>query len=559
MLPVFRIETDRVRLVWSQKRRPAAGPVLSTPVDDPVQPAQPWPEAARLQVAHAGALREQTDYLLFVQALAPATVTLHHRDPVLLHGLHGTDDGRTLHGMFNFGAQVGQSRFVLALDGKPHLAFAVSVSPSKLDYVQDYRAMRDEVEACARGLALEYLRTTMQPGTALPALPGGTPGWVMLLRTVLDALEQALGYVAAHPYRELTPVPQRVRVELIRHPGAAVRRAVQTGQGQGGWKRLHDGTPVHTHLPVPRPQYTLDTPEHRWIAARLERIDHELALLRTTEARRQGARQAAIDHELAALQRRVQVLGQLPPIREAARTTAPVSLVPPLRLLTAPGYREAYQCLLRLQQGLHLDGDALVLTLKDLHLLYEYWCFLSLAQLVAYTTNSEVPLSSLLSVEQAGLRLRLRRGMEQTLRWQLPGGRRVSLVYNPRFGGETYVVPQQPDFLLTVTGPGGTARWYVLDAKYRLDATPGYVRRFGVPGPPVAALNDLHRYRDAIQTRGERTVAQALVLFPWREDVPGTFAASRHHRLLNTVGIGALPLLPGATDWLAAWLRQVLN
>jgi hypothetical protein len=559
MTPVFRIETDRVRLVWSGKRRQVAGPPVSTGLDGPVQLLQPAPTFAHLDVTQAGPLQEQTDYLLFVQTLAPATVMLHHRDPVLLRGLHGADDGRTLHGVVNFGAQVGQSRFVVAVDGKPHLAFIVSVSPSKLDYVQDYRAMRAEVEAFARGLALEYLRTTVQPGEGVPAWPVGTPGWVLLLHTLLADLEQALGYVAAHPYRAMTTAPQMTRIGQVRPPSAAVRRAVLTGRGQGGWTRLRDGTPVHTHLPAPRPQYALDTPEHRWIAARLQHLGNLLGTLRGAEARRPGVRQGAIDRELASMQQRVGALGQLPPFQESTAATEATPLEPSLRLLTAPGYREAYQALLRLQQGLHLEGEALALTLKDLHLLYEYWCFLTLVQRVADATDSSRPPLSLLSVAQDGLRLRLRQGRDQTVGWDLPGGGQVSLTYNPRFGGKAYLVPQQPDFLLTVAPPDGPPRHYVLDAKYRIDTTPGYVRRFGMPGPPVEALNDLHRYRDAIRIRGERTVVQALVLFPWREDVAGTFAASRHYRLLNTVGIGALPLLPGATDPLAAWLRQVVG
>ncbi len=62
-----------------------------------------------------------------------------------------------------------------------------------------------------------------------------------------------------------------------------------------------------------------------------------------------------------------------------------------------------------------------------------------------------------------------------------------------------------------------------------------------MPGPPREALNTLHRYRDAIR---DASGAQ------------GAFARSRLHRLLDEIGVGALPMLPGATAYLDAWLKE---
>jgi hypothetical protein len=229
-------------------------------------------------------------------------------------------------------------------------------------------------------------------------------------------------------------------------------------------------------------------------------------------------------------------------------------------LLSASGYREAYRACLRLQQGLSLEGGPLHLRLKELHLLYEYWCFLTLVRLAGEVTGQRVPWQSLIAVEQSGLRLQLRKGRRQTILFPLAGRRRLEVTYNPRFGGKGYLVPQQPDLLVTLRGPGEAAAQYVLDAKYRLDATPSYCRRYGTPGPPADALNDLHRYRDAIRDRrgGGRVVVQALALFPYREGEPGMFARSRLYRMLDEIGVGALPLLPGATTHLRAWLEGVL-
>ena len=57
----------------------------------------------------------------------------------------------------------------------------------------------------------------------------------------------------------------------------------------------------------------------------------------------------------------------------------------------------------------------------------------------------------------------------------------------------------------------------------------------------------------------ERAVVQAVALFPYREEEPGLFEKSRHHRMIDEIGVGAIPLLPGNTEHLAAWLRGVMD
>lgn len=180
-----------------------------------------------------------------------------------------------------------------------------------------------------------------------------------------------------------------------------------------------------------------------------------------------------------------------------------------------------------------------------------------------------LPTRELLAVEQHGLRVLLRRGREHAVIFKIPEGRRITLTYNPRFGGDPLLVPQRPDILLEIHDPGRPPIRLVLDAKYRIDASPKYMRRYGSPGPPEDALNGLHRYRDAIVNPGspfdsrgipERTVTQAIALFPDREAEPDAFRASRLWKSIGRIGVGAIPLLPGSTGYLEEWVRgMVLN
>ncbi|HEV2150534.1 MAG TPA: nuclease domain-containing protein, partial [Longimicrobiaceae bacterium] len=247
----------------------------------------------------------------------------------------------------------------------------------------------------------------------------------------------------------------------------------------------------------------------------------------------------------------------------AAAGDPPPGLASP-QLTLAPGYREAHRACLLLRLGLSLEGGPVRLAVKDLGVLYEYWCFLALARVLAARTASPLRARDLLAVEERGLRVLLRRGREHSLAFPLPDGGRAVLTYNPRFGGAPLLVPQQPDLLLEVRRPDGAATRVVLDAKYRITAAAEYVARYGSPGPPEDALNVLHRYRDAIVRPGgrdgpERLVTRAAALFPFREAEHGAFCASRLWRSLDTLGVGAIPLLPGSTEYLEEWIAHVLD
>lgn len=553
MSTLFTITTNELTLTWSQRRKkkpPVEPGKVSSVVS--VQGLRQGVEP-ELHVRDDGViLFEQVNYSLFIKSRTEATVQVRHRDPVLVQSLQQADGGRVLHGTINFGSQVGLSRFVVEVDGIPHIALEVEVFPSKLDYQADYEALRTDVETLATELVVAYLRATYAKGQAIPALQAGPLAWLALLGHMIGDLEDALMYIARYPTWETERAVVEGRLEQARRPDTMLRRAIRHGAGRGAKQIVADGYPARERVPSIRGRYTLDTPSHRWLAAQVQYIQRRLATLHQREARqRLSVRRHQTLKDLQALQNRMTRLSQLPPM-QVRNMNRPVS--PPLRLFTAPGYREAYRICVRLRQGLNLEGGPLQLGQQALHLLYEYWCYLTLVKLIARHTGHPLPWATLLAVEQQGLHLRLAKGRTHALSFDLSDGRKLSLVYSPRFTGKHYLVPQQPDMLLTLHDEGAQTAQFILDAKYRVDASLSYQRRYGMPGPPADALNTLHRYRDAIQ--GE--VVQALALFPFHGQAD-VFAESRHHRLLGQIGVGAIPLLPGHTAFLEDWLRTILG
>src|SRR5690606_12960123 len=80
----------------------------------------------------------------------------------------------------------------------------------------------------------------------------------------------------------LRRAPGLVRASRLAHPDAAVRRAVAQGRGAGE-AAVVGGRGVRERLPARPPRLTRDTPEHRWLRARIEAAAHRLALVRREE------------------------------------------------------------------------------------------------------------------------------------------------------------------------------------------------------------------------------------------------------------------------------------
>lgn len=536
----FELETDRVRVAWH---------------GDPAPPdaAQPG-EVLRAKALRGGAVRvrgsgaalaEHSTHRVLVRSVEGHAVALHHADPVLVRRVvRDGADGSVLAAVVDFRGTVGEARFVVEAGGRPELAFTVTVAPTRVS-AAEAEAMRAEVDAVLAGLALDYLRGAHRRATPVE-VPSVRASWLTLVRHALPRLERALEGIARGARWDVRRGAVPLRAERVRRPDALVRRALARAEAE-----CRPVLPTRHALP------TLDTPEHRWLRARVERAWREaVALLRAERALPPTPRRRRTCAHLDDVAARLERLRRTEPLASATPGPPPA---PTPRLLRAAGYAEAYAAARRLALGLALGAGPLRQATRDLPALYETWVFLTVARTLAELLGTSLPPQGFFRADMRGIRLRLRRGRRHAVR--LEGrGVRVELVYEPRLDASGGLLVQRPDLLLTVEREHEPPRWFVLDAKYRRVDDATYVRRFGAPGPPEDALGDLHRYRDAILTgtnAPQRIVEAAVAIYPWRADP--AFGASQLWRALETVGVGAIPLLPGQALWLRRWLAQILE
>lgn len=579
MTDIFRIETDRTNLSWSESSQSENSDAIQTAGRLAVSPSSrtgkkikiwrsglPANSENNLDVEFGPRLFEETPYSLLLASGNKRPVELKHRDPAILQSLHATTDGSIVHGTIDFKDQIGRSRFSVCVDGEIEYDFEVEVFPVKLDYAADYNVLLADVQEILSGLVLEYLRSTFQLGFATDCNNPSRLEWILLLRHVVDDLERGLRYLEKHPHHGLIRERISTRVEKLKRPDATISKMIQQGKGRGPKTQTASGLVLHSKLPEHRARTTLDTPEHRWLASQLTRIRRILADIHLAEIKggaSRDARQSRILEELENLQNRIAKLRSIEPLVKA-RGFPPAGFTS-LTLQARPGYREAYRACLILLQGLRVDGGPVDLLLKNTGQLYEYWCYLALLRLIAKITGEQMPVRGMFSVQKHGLRVRLKRGTTQTVVFS-NGDRSLELTYSPH-KDSVFSFPQ-PDVVLTFHDPHRPTLRLVFEAKYRIDPTANHIKLFGMPGPSTESIDVLHRYRDAILRQTglqgaesetlKDTVMQGVALFPYA-DVEDRFRKSWFWTSLEQDGIGAIPFLPAETRYLEEWLRALLQ
>ena len=229
MTDIFRIETERTNLSWSENsetEHAAEGRLAISPSSRTRKQIKIWRGSLPDSVAHnlelevGPRLYEETPYSLLLSSGDKRRVQLRHRDPEILRTLHSSADGRIVHGTIDFKDQIGRSRFSVCVDGEIEYDFEVEVFPAKLDYTADYKVLLADVQEIVSGLVLDYLKSTFQLGFATDVNDSSRLEWILLLRHVVDDLERGVPVTC---YATLFPKPFEFLVHSLCLAGSASR------------------------------------------------------------------------------------------------------------------------------------------------------------------------------------------------------------------------------------------------------------------------------------------------------------------------------------------------
>ena len=461
----------------------------------------------------------------------------------------------TLAGFINYGNEIGRSELQLVYHiGKEqrHFKLGYEVLSTKLNYHEHWKKIIEDIEAEYRMLSLDYMKRTFHGFS--PDTKGDTPEliWWSIFAGEQEKFVKACRSIIERPRRRLRGYEVYLRADkLKRMPSNIENEVAEHRREQAHLYRVEE------HI------QSNDTQENRFLKYALNQIASKYEILKKRlEAIKNTSE--TLKQEMDAVEKTLKYLKRNPFFRTVGRFKGLTqeSLV----LQKATGYSQVYRTWQLLRRAYSLNDGMYRLQSKDIATLYEIWCFIEVSHIVREQLGINVDVDHRNRMEMNGVfTWELGKGEHSRILFRKDGIELAELVYNPKHTDRedesismehlvVPTVPQKPDIVLQLTKDDierGMKMTYLFDAKYRIsDRTDA-----GVDTPPDDAINQMHRYRDAIYYKdnkdGDATLKKEVVggyiLFPGNGD-PAEVAKAKFQQSLDEVNIGAFPLRPNDAD-----------
>lgn len=439
--------------------------------------------------------------------------------------------------------------------------FAFRVVSPKLDTKDDYNHILAEINAQYNEIIYQYLTLTLQ-NLQRGGKSNNDVVWLSIFRNIAKDYEKWVRYIVNKPHLRQSREVRYDRADRVKRwsPLMAEKYSQIEAEGRLDREYFRHEEIIHTH----------NTRENRFVKFTLDRIGSRLSsIVDKIKAKNAKAKEAdkVADSEIAELD------GYVSSIRRLAHSSLMRNLRgEPLRsesmvLQKRTGYAQVYKYWLLLQKGIELFEGANAIGVRPIWELYELWCFLKMRQVVADILGlhfdnpdeiTENPMPMVKPFED--------NNQEHTVFYNCSDGSKARLHYQHTYSRKTGEVhtattENRPDIVLTIIKPDGFELTYLFDAKYRLlddnklnqEDRDELAAADGADTPPADALNQMHRYRDAIyygsdrQTHSAKEIIGGYILFPGRGD-NDSVRKRFFYKSIETVNIGAFPLLPDASD-----------
>lgn len=514
-------------------------------------------------------------------------------------------------GRIRTGQYVGTLELVLLDHDNQSIAkLPVEIRSLKVDYIEEYRSMLEDIAEKSSDLLLN-IRSPVA-GNIIPD-PGKNSETVAqrfaFLKSLLGGRHflDSLNRITVMPHHQLQKVSYRRNITSKFKGSASTLRNMAKGTQR---IKVPSNLPLHSKLKTlpqtisdTRKHVTLDTPENRFVKFALRSF---LAFIFSMKQRLSDLKEPSdsiLNSEISVLEDQLETILS----RQFFRGISEPDLLPlgsPV-LQRKGGYRELLRAWLHFDTASKLtwDGglDVYQAGRKDVAVLYEYWVFFKLLEIVTNVFALKSSFSKdLIEKSTDGFGLKLKRGKHLAVKgYYSSAGRKLDIKfsYNRSFtniqkiidptdgciksfpASGSWTKQMKPDYTLSLW-PSGISEQQAertelivhlhFDAKYRID---NLVQLFGdsddenqssateelvlsnsghqSAGVKRDDLLKMHAYKDAI-----RRTAGAYVLYPGEEVVNW----NGYHELLP--GLGAFPLKPAAngpdgSQELVTFLKQV--
>ena len=458
-----------------------------------------------------------------------------------------------LAGFLNYGNEVGRSEIQLIYQVGAEtrsFVFSFEVLSTKLNYHEHWKAIIEDIEQEYRMLSLDYMRRTFHGFS--PDASGETPEiiWWSVFANEQKKFIKACKNIIDRPRHRLHGKETYKRADKLTFVPSCIENELAE----------HRADCSHLYR-VEERVWTNDTKENRFLKFALGQITDRYEILKKRIEAIKNASDV-MKEDMQATLATLKHLQRNPFFRTVGNYKGmnQESLV----LQKATGYSQIYRTWSLLHRSYSLNDGIYRLQTKDIATLYEIWCFIEVSHIVKEKLHlSDEDIDHRNRMEMNGLfTWDLGKGEHSRILFKKDDIELAELVYNPKSTKRENLsagikdwtvptVPQKPDIVLQLTKNDlqeGMKMTYLFDAKYRIDGKD----KNGVDVPPEDAINQMHRYRDAIYYKDyqsdalKKEVIGGYILFPG-DGEPAVVAESKFRKTIDEVNIGAFPLRPKDT------------
>lgn len=465
--------------------------------------------------------------------------------------------------------------------------FSFEVVSPKLDTKKDYQSILQAVNAEFEGIVFRYLSMTMQQFGS--GQHQSLEIWMQVFEQVVDNYLKSVDRIIKNPHSKSRTQELYAHADRIKRWTPEMEETYAEKEAE---KRLEEH-----YFRYEVYDKTVNSMENRFVKYTLQQIGKKLDLVFSNVLRRNLTEiSESYRTRWLGYQARIQKFQRHPFFAAVGKFEGlrHESLV----LQSRMGYQQVYKDWLKLRKGIAFYEGATNIGTLQIWEIYELWCFIKVKQMVLRILRLD-PKSPLIS-EPNGALINYQQTLSQdkgadyrivikypTIDDTLPqteedavfarqlqehAGDVISIHYQHTFSRlgtddfdvRTMTTEQRPDIIINIRKADGQVLTYLYDAKYRvwsdknLDKSEDWFERDpedvqelrGADYPPADAINQMHRYRDAIyygMKDGERPESKEIIggyiLFPGRGD-DESISRRFYSRSIEQVNIGAFPLLP---------------
>ncbi|UYZ37996.1 restriction endonuclease-like protein [Clostridium beijerinckii] len=322
-------------------------------------------------------LKEYSNYEIIIQSKNNANIEFYHENINIRNEVTSiTSKSKNLSGVINFKGDIGATDFVIKVNNKIELEITLEVYPTKISYKEDYKAILRDVNEEIYNLAYGFLARTYLSSEINNKSNNNDSEFYSILNYVFDKLKKSVDIILYNPYHELQKDSRVVKYHKIRN---ASNETIKYLEKRPYLMEKINGTYLPKEALITNKTVTTNTKENRFLKFMLlkiiDKIDKFLLKLKKL-----NNNDKEILEKLNSFKREINkrintsILRNIP----CEYNEANLSLV----FSMGNGYKEVYKYYLMLQKGLSINSNIFSLSMKELSLLYEYWCFIKINSLL---------------------------------------------------------------------------------------------------------------------------------------------------------------------------------